>query len=93
MKLRKVEDGMPKEAIREIESQELIQDCEESNRYIVTIKKVFVGKTSLNLVYTPFCKKGDLYCMLKAGPQLTVNQVWACTYQLLKGMEIIHSQS
>jgi cell cycle related kinase len=93
VKLRKVEDGMPKEAIREIESQELIADSEEADRYIVKIREVFVGKTSLNIVYFPFCKKGDLHSFLSVGPQLTIDQAWAITFQLLQALDIVHSQA
>ena len=75
-----MEDGMPKEAIREIESQELFSEDGEAEKYIVRIKEVFVGKTSLNLVYYPFCKFGDLYDFMKRSPCLTYDQAWAMTY-------------
>ena len=49
VKIRKAEEGVPKEFIREVESlQRLLHDN------IIKIDQVFVGKTNINIVY-PFC--------------------------------------
>lgn len=46
VKIRKAEDGLPKEFIRELESLKLIND-----ENVIQVREVFVGKTSINIVY------------------------------------------
>ena len=55
------QDKMPTEAIREIESQGLFaENCKENDAYIVRVVECYVGKSSMNLVYRPYCRRGDL---------------------------------
>lgn len=61
VKIRKMEDGLPKELIWEIESQELIAEPKENQpNYVVKIEEVYIGSTNVNIVYSPYCSKGDL---------------------------------
>ena len=46
--LRKADDGLPKEFLRELESLKRVK-----HENIIAIKEVFVGKTNINIVY-PF---------------------------------------
>jgi len=46
VKIRKTDDGLPKEFLREVESLKHL-----SNDNIVKIREVFVGKTNINIVY------------------------------------------
>ena len=46
VKIRKTDDGLPKEFLREIESLKHLQ-----SDYIIAIREVFVGKTNINIVY------------------------------------------
>ena len=65
-----MEDHIPKELVREVETIETIKansnctDLEKSG--IVTIKEVYVGKTTLNMVCSPYVKDGDLFNFLKS---------------------------
>ena len=50
VKIRKAEEGLPKEFVREVESlQRLLHEN------IIKVEEVFVGKTNINIVY-PFCE-------------------------------------
>ena len=46
VKIRRAEDGIPKEFVREVES---LQRFAHEN--IITISEVFIGKTNINIVY------------------------------------------
>ena len=46
VKIRKADDGLPKEFLREVESLKYLE-----NDYIIKMKEVFVGKTNINIVY------------------------------------------
>ncbi len=46
VKIRKAEDGLPTEFIREVESLSRLKD-----ENIVTINEIFIGKTNINIVY------------------------------------------
>ena len=48
VKIRKADDGLPKEFLREIESLQLLD-----SKHVIKVKEVFVGKTNINIVY-PF---------------------------------------
>jgi len=41
VKIRKSEEGLPKELVREVESNECF---DEDSKYVVKIKEVFLGK-------------------------------------------------
>ena len=49
VKIRKAEEGLPQEFLREVET---LQRLKHPN--IITINEIFVGKTNINIVY-PFC--------------------------------------
>ena len=49
VKIRKVEDGIPKEFVREVEA---LQRFDHEN--IIKISEVFIGKSNINIVYE-FC--------------------------------------
>jgi len=49
VKIRKTEEGVPKEFIREMEA---LQRVLHPN--VIRVKEVFVGNTNINVVY-PFC--------------------------------------
>jgi len=68
VKIRKVEENLPKELIREIETIESLPKEEPglNPSYIVDIEEVFLGKTSLNIVYSPYCSAGDLHQYLNS---------------------------
>ena len=46
VKIRKVEDGIPKEFVREVEA---LQRFDHEN--IIKISEVFIGKSNINIVY------------------------------------------
>lgn len=48
--IRKSEDGVPKEFIREVESLQRVL-----HENVVTINEIFIGRTNINLVY-PYCE-------------------------------------
>ncbi|CDW72478.1 cyclin-dependent kinase 1-like isoform 2 [Stylonychia lemnae] len=50
IKIRKADEGLPREFLREIESLKQIK-----HENVITIKEVYVGKTSINIVY-PYMK-------------------------------------
>ena len=50
VKIRKAEDGIPSEFIREVESLSRLQ-----HDNIIAVKEIFVGKTNINIVY-PYCQ-------------------------------------
>ena len=50
MKVRKPEDGLPKELLREIETIETIKSHYATLSGLVDIQEVFVGKTSIQLL-------------------------------------------
>ena len=49
VKIRRAEEGLPKEFVREVESLQRLL-----HKNIVKIEEVFVGKSNINIVY-PFC--------------------------------------
>ena len=63
VKIRKAEDGLPKEFVRELES---LQRVLHPN--VIQIREVFIGKTNINLVLHPFCET-DLEKVLKNAEQ------------------------
>ena len=68
VKIRKVEDSLPKELLREVETIETIKSNGFTNleeRGLVDIKEVYVGKTTFNIVSSPFVKDGDLHEFFK----------------------------
>jgi cell cycle related kinase len=95
VKIRKMEDGLPKELIWEIESQELITEPKEDQpNYVVKIEEVYIGSTNVNIVYTPYCSKGDLQKHLAGNAAaLTLQHIYGIMFQLLDGFEQIHEQS
>jgi serine/threonine protein kinase len=46
VKIRKADDGLPKEFLREVESLKYVV-----HPHVVKIREVFVGKTNINIVY------------------------------------------
>lgn len=46
VKMRKADDGLPKEFLREVESLRYV-----AHENVVQIREVFVGKTNINIVY------------------------------------------
>lgn len=75
VKIRKPEDGLPKELLREIETIETIKSNHKNLQHLVDIQEVFVGKTSINIVYTPYINSGDLYEFLsKKDTTLTLDE-------------------
>ena len=67
VKIRKVEEGLPKELVREVESIEAIaSNYDLKENFIVSIIEVYLGKTSLNIVYQPLCPKLDLQSFLSS---------------------------
>lgn len=91
VKVRKPEDGLPKELVREIESVNALKrkfKGDLNSKNIVDIKEVYLGKTSLNIVYTPFCPQLDLQHMMAR--RMPVLQAFAISYQLMKAIEAVH---
>ena len=67
VKIRKVEDSLPKELLREVETIETIKSNGFSNledKGLVDIKEVYVGKTTFNIVSSPYVRDGDLHDFL-----------------------------
>ena len=50
VKIRKAEEGLPKEFVREVESLQRLL-----HKNIIKIEEIFVGKSNINIVY-PFCE-------------------------------------
>lgn len=53
VKVRKADDGLPKEFLREVESLKYV-----SHENVIKIREVFVGKSNINIVYE--CMDTDL---------------------------------
>ena len=69
VKIRKADDGLPKEFLREVESLRYV-----SHENVVEIKEVFVGKTNINIVYEYM--DADLEKFIeKLGRPLTIKEV------------------
>lgn len=82
--LRKAEDGLPKEFIREIES---IKRLKHDN--IIKIKEVFVGKTNINIIY-PYMETDLDKLMQKMERPFTNKEVKVIMKMLLEGLKAIH---
>ena len=72
VKLRKADDGLPKEFLREVESLRYL-----SHEHIVTILEVFVGKTNINIVYEFMNTDLDKFLDKLARP-LSILEVSSC---------------
>ena len=86
VKIRKAEEGLPKEFVREIESlQRLLHEN------IIKVEEVFIGKTNINIVY-PFCEC-DLDQLLNAKivKPLAIGQIRHLMRMILVGLKQLHS--
>ena len=85
VKIRKAEEGLPKEFVREIESlQRLLHEN------IIKVEEVFIGKTNINIVY-PFCECDlDQIMSAKIVKPLTISQIRFLMKQLLTGLKQMH---
>ena len=92
VKIRKPEDGLPKELLREIETIETIKSHHAQLKGLVDIQEVFVGKTSINIVYSPYIKNGDLFEFLgRKDTSLTLEEANSIFKQLVIALDQIHS--
>jgi len=86
IRIRKVDDGLPKEFIREVESLKLV-----SHPYVISINEVFVGKSHITIVY-PFCNGGDLCQKLEnIRRPLLDEEINSIMRNLLAGLLATHS--
>ena len=74
VKIRKMDEGLPKEFLREIESRECLKKVDRES-HVIDIQEVYLGKTTLNIVYSPYCPLGDLHVFLNgvSDSQRTLN--------------------
>ena len=85
VKIRKAEEGLPKEFVREIETLQRLL-----HRNIVRIEKVFIGKSNINIVY-PFCVCDlDNLLNVKMTQPLSMNQIQLLMKMLLSGLNKVH---
>ena len=100
VKIRKVEDSLPKELLREVETIETIKSngfCNLEDKGLVDIKEVYVGKTTFNIVSSPYVKDGDLHDFLKCiyKPEstivLTFENSLSIFRQLTEALSVMHS--
>ena len=100
VKIRKVENSLPKELLREVETIETIKansNCNLEEFGLVDIKEVYVGKTTFNIVSSPYVKDGDLHDFLKSiyAPDsrtvLTFDDSLNIVRQLSKALNVMHS--
>lgn len=85
VKIRKAEDGLPADFVREVES---LMRLKHPN--IISIKEIFVGKTNINIVY-PFCQS-DLEKLMfqKLHRPFTINEIRELMRMLLSGLDTLH---
>ncbi|XP_059805631.1 cyclin-dependent kinase 20 isoform X1 [Hypanus sabinus] len=86
--LRKLEDGIPNQALREIKAVQEIED----NQYVVKLKDVFPHGTGFVLVFEYMLS--DLSEVIRNSDRpLTESQVKGYTMMLLKGVAFCHQNS
>lgn len=84
VKIRKADDGLPKEFLREVEVLKYL-----SHPNIIKIYEVFVGKTNINVVYE--LMELDLDVLLqKLNRPLTLNEIKIIMRMVLTGLENVH---
>lgn len=84
VKIRKADDGLPKEFLREVESLKYV-----SNENVIKIREVFVGRTNINIVYE--LMETDLNKLSEnIGRPFTMIEIKILMHMLLQGLESIH---
>lgn len=85
VKIRKAEDGIPKEFVREVEA---LQRFSHAN--IITISEVFIGKSNINIVYE-YCDC-DLEQLMNRSMQLpfTLAEIRTVFRQLVLALDQLH---
>ena len=69
VKIRRADDGLPKEFLREVESLKYV-----TSPYVIKIREVFVGKTNINIVYELMeCDLGEV--MEKMDRPMSIKEV------------------
>lgn len=86
VKIRKAEDGLPTEFIREVESLSRLKD-----ENIVTINEIFVGKTNINIVYPYSQTDLEKLMSVKMARPFTIGEVRELMRQILSGLKAMHS--
>ena len=77
VKIRKADEGLPKEFLREVESLKLI-----SNHNVIQIKEIYVGKSNINIIYP--CMRIDLEKLIEGVDRpFTLNEIKAVIYMIL----------
>ena len=91
VKVRKPEDGLPKELVREIEATNALRSAygtDLTSLHIVNLREVFLGSTSLNIVYSPYCPELDITSLL--GKKLSSDQANDIAKHMLRALAAVH---
>jgi serine/threonine protein kinase len=84
VKIRKADEGLPKEFLREVESLKYV-----THENVIKIKEIFVGKTNINIIYE--LMEIDLSRLMEnLNRPFTLIEIKTIMHMVLLGLEAVH---